>query len=63
MLGDAYHLHVKHATKDEWRTVGPNPTHYGFWQSLREVTEMSEFFRSIGHETRIEPFQIEYDNR
>jgi len=61
--GPGWLLKVKHATKDEWRKVGPDPTHWGLFQFQNSVEGMSDLFKSLGLETKIEKIEVEYDDR
>jgi hypothetical protein len=62
-IGNAYHLQVKHASKEAWREVGPDPTRLGSFQIERNVKAMEQLFQSLGLETRIVVQEHEYDDR
>ena len=62
-LGEGYYLHVRHAAKDVWKEVGPDPRHWGLFQFKHSVEAMAKMFQSLGLETRIEEIQVEYDDR
>ena len=63
MTGEGFYLHVKHATKDSWIMVGPDPRRFGLFQFRESVEEMSQLFKSLGLETLVEEVQVEYDDR
>jgi hypothetical protein len=64
-LGKGYYLYVKHATTNEWKQVGPLPSHWGMFHETYpdSVEEMENMFKSLGLETKIEEIQVEYDTR
>jgi hypothetical protein len=61
--GVGYYLSVKHAVKDVWREVGPDPRRWGLFQIKESVEEMAALFKSLGLETKIQEFSVEYDDR
>ena len=62
-IGKEYYLQVKHATKDEWKYIGPDPRHWGLFQIKSSVEEMAKLFDSLGLETKIEVIDVDYDDR
>jgi hypothetical protein len=59
----AYYLRVKHATEDKWFEVGPNVSRWGFFIYKSSVEEVEKFFKSVGLQTAVEEFQIDYNDR
>lgn len=62
-IGDGWYLKVKHATDDKWIEVGPDPRRWGLFQFESSVNEMSELFKSLGLEIKIQKIQVAYDDR
>ena len=63
MTGKAYELSVKHATTGEWIIIGPGPRFYSFYQFETSVQHDAEIYESLGLQTMVREFEMEYDSR